>query len=147
MTSLTAYPPVGGEKKTDYFTGPRDLPSVRSKCLVEVTWTTNSDSAVNYANILGVLCHLLNGRFDDLMSNLIFVIIYLQMYYTDGFPKSDLRQFIANDECVDGTIPVYEPQSCFPVLSRFMRRLGGGSRRDYDTIREDDDDERRPILA
>lgn len=68
------------------------------------------------------------------------------MYYTDGFPKSDLRQFIANDDCVD-SIPVYESQNCFPQLwSLFSRRRPG-----YEVIAEPKDDEEqedeRPILA
>lgn len=68
------------------------------------------------------------------------------MYYTDGFPKSDLRQFIANDDCVDST-PVYESQNCFPQLwSLLTRRRRPG----YEVIGQKDDDEEeeeRPILA
>ena len=70
------------------------------------------------------------------------------MYYTDGFPKSDLRQFIANDDCVDNT-PVYESQNCFPQLWSLLTRR----RRGYEVIgddQKDDDDEeeeQRPILA
>ena len=59
------------------------------------------------------------------------------MYYTEGFPKSDLRQFIANDECVNG-IPVYEPQSCFAYLSRLVCRKARYG--DDDHAAADDDD-------
>jgi len=48
----------------------------------------------------------------------------IKMYYTEGFPKSDLRQFIAEDECVDSCIPTYEPQNTMPVLSRLFCRSG-----------------------
>lgn len=69
------------------------------------------------------------------------------MYYTDGFPKSDLRQFINNDDCVD-SVPVYESQNCFPQLWSLLTRRRHG----YEVIgddRKDDDDEQeqRPILA
>ncbi len=69
------------------------------------------------------------------------------MYYTDGFPKSDLRQFIANDDCVD-TIPVYESQSCFPHLWSLLTRRRSG----YEVIADDgqkdeETEERQPILA
>lgn len=58
------------------------------------------------------------------------------MYYTEGFPKSDLRQFIANDDCVDGSIPVYESQNCLPqIWARLFRRRRSG----YQTIPEEDD--------
>ena len=76
------------------------------------------------------------------------IILFKKMYYTDGFPKSDLRQFIANDDCVDNT-PVYESQNCFPQLWSLLTRR----RRGYEVIgddQKDDDDEeeeQRPILA
>jgi len=63
------------------------------------------------------------------------------MYYTEGFPKSDLRQFIANDDCVDGSIPVYESQKFFPQLWSLIRRRRLG----YETI--NDFREEQPILA
>lgn len=69
-----------------------------------------------------------------------FVCIFFQMYYTEGFPKSDLRQFIANDDCVDG-IPVYESQKFFSQLwSLILRR-----RQDYEAI--NNSREEQPILA
>lgn len=53
--------------------------------------------------------------------------VSLQMYYTEGFPKSDLRQFISNDDCVEG-LPVYESQPWFSHLwSVFRRRRSGYS--------------------
>ena len=61
------------------------------------------------------------------------------MYYTEGFPKSDLRQFLANDDCVDG-IPVYEPQTCFLHWSRLFSRKRG-----YESIEEEQEEQR--ILA
>ena len=69
-----------------------------------------------------------------------FVCIFFQMYYTEGFPKSDLRQFIANDDCVDG-IPVYESQKFFSQLwSLILRR-----RQDYEAINNSREEQR--ILA
>lgn len=70
--------------------------------------------------------------------------ITFQMYYTDGFPKSDLRQFIANDDCVD-SLPVYESQNCFPQIWSFLTRRRPG----YEVIGDDhkDEQEERPILA
>lgn len=65
----------------------------------------------------------------------------IKMYYTEGFPKSDLRQFIANDDCVDGSIPVYESQKFFPQLWSLIRRRRLG----YETI--NDFREEQPILA
>ena len=67
------------------------------------------------------------------------------MYYTEGFPKSDLRQFIANDDCVDNN-PVYESQQCWPqIWSWLVRRF----RQDYQPIEEEDEaqEEQQPILA
>ena len=55
------------------------------------------------------------------------------MYYTEGFPKSDLRQFIANDDVIEGQ-PVYESQDCFP---RIWMKLLGRNREEYDTITEE----------
>lgn len=73
------------------------------------------------------------------------------MYYTEGFPKSDLRQFIANDDCVDGSIPVYESQNCLPqIWSRLFRRRRHSG---YETIPDEDDSlgsrpqHEQPILA
>lgn len=70
----------------------------------------------------------------------------LQMYYTDGFPKSDLRQFIANDDCVD-TIPVYESQSCFPQLWSLLTRRRPGYEVIDDGRKDEEAEERQPILA
>jgi len=57
----------------------------------------------------------------------------IKMYYTEGFPKSDLRQFIANDDVIEGQ-PVYESQDCFP---RIWMKLLGRNREEYDTITEE----------
>ena len=66
------------------------------------------------------------------------------MYYTDGFPKSDLRQFIANDDCVDN-VPVYESQNCLRQLWFFWTRRRPG----YEVIddQKNAEEEERPILA
>ncbi|XP_046652734.1 mucolipin-3-like [Daphnia pulicaria] len=70
----------------------------------------------------------------------------IKMYYTDGFPKSDLRQFIANDDCVD-TIPVYESQSCFPQLWSLLTRRRPGYEVIDDGRKDEEAEERQPILA
>ena len=66
------------------------------------------------------------------------------MYYTEGFPKSDLRQFIANDDCLSDNQPIYEPQDCFPQI---WLRLLGRNRQEYQTIEEEQQQQQQPILA
>lgn len=68
------------------------------------------------------------------------------MYYTDGFPKSDLRQFIANDDCVDG-VPAYESPNCLTQLWSVVTGLGRRRRAGYDQLDGSVGDEERPILA
>lgn len=56
------------------------------------------------------------------------------MYYTEGFPKSDLRQFISSDDCIE-TLPTYEPQPWFPHLwSMFRQRRSGYSEIDGNQV-------------
>jgi len=68
----------------------------------------------------------------------------IKMYYTEGFPKSDLRQFIANDDCLSDNQPIYEPQDCFPQI---WLRLLGRNRQEYQTIEEEQQQQQQPILA
>ena len=55
------------------------------------------------------------------------------MYYTEGFPKSDLRQFITNEDVIE-IQPVYESQDCFP---RIWSRMHSRNREEYVIIAEE----------